>query len=76
MPRTTLSLTDDALKAAREYARQRKLTVGQAVSELVLRASHAELVTEPLGDFHVVRLRIDSPKVTAAKIKELEKSTF
>jgi predicted DNA-binding ribbon-helix-helix protein len=74
MPRTTLTLEADALKTAREYARRRKLTIGQAVSELVLRASHTELVTEQVGNFHVVRLRADSPKVTAAKVKELEES--
>jgi hypothetical protein len=59
---------------AREYAKRRKQTLGEAVSELVLRAVNRELVTEQLGGFHVVRLHPDSPKVTADKVKELDES--
>ena len=44
MSRTTLTIDPDALKAAREYARRRKQTLGQAVSELV-RINH------PLHEF-------------------------
>ena len=76
MPRTTLTLEADALKVAREYAKRRGRTLGQAVSELVLRAANRELVTEQVGGLHVVRLHSESPKVTAAKVKELEESTF
>jgi diphthamide biosynthesis methyltransferase len=76
MPRTTLTLEADALKIAREYAKLRRQTLGQAVSELVLRASKRELVTEQVGSLHVVRLGSESPKVTAAKVKELEESAF
>ena len=76
MPRTTLTLEDDALSAAREYAERRQQTLGQAVSELVLRAARREFLTDDIGGFHVVRLGADSPKVTAAKIKEIEEQTF
>jgi hypothetical protein len=72
MPRTTLTLEDDALSAAREYAARRRQTLGQAVSELVLRAARREFLTDDIGGFHVVRLTAGSPKVTAAKVKELE----
>ena len=76
MSRTTLTLDPDALKAAREYARWRKQTLGQAVSELVRRAAQRALVTDEVGGFHVVRLQSDSPRVTAAKVKELEESVL
>jgi len=75
MPRTTLTLDDDALSAAREYADRRGQTLGQAVSELVLRATRREFLTEDIGGFHVVRLAADSPKVTVTKIRELEDQT-
>jgi hypothetical protein len=71
MPRTTLTLETDPLKIAREYAKLRRQTLGQAVSELVLRAARRELVTEQVGGLHVVRLGSESPKVTAAKVKKL-----
>jgi hypothetical protein len=76
MPRTTLTLADDALSAAREYAGRRGQTLGEAVSELVLRGARREFLTDDIGGFHVVRLSADSPKVTAAKVKELEEQVF
>jgi len=75
MPRTTLTLENDALAAAREYAQKRGQSLGEAVSELVLRAVKREFVTDDIGGFHVVRLASDSPKVTAARVKELEDLT-
>ena len=76
MPRTTLYLEDDALAAARDYAGRRGQTLGRAVSELVLRAVKRDIVTDDIGGFHVVRLAADSPKVTAARVKELEEQSF
>jgi hypothetical protein len=38
MMRTTINLTDDALKAARNLAQRQRLSLGQAVSELIRRA--------------------------------------
>ena len=75
MPRTTLTLENDALAAAREYAQKRGQSLGEAVSELVLRAVKREFVTDDIGGFRVVRLASDSPKVTAARVKELEDLT-
>jgi hypothetical protein len=72
MPRTTITLADDALSTVRHYAERRALTLGQAVSELVLKGAKREFLMDDIGGFHVVRLAIDSPKVTAAQVKELE----
>ena len=72
MPRTTLTLTSDALAAAKEYARKRDETLGEAVSELVLRATRREFVTDDIGGFHAVRLAADSPKVPADRVKKLQ----
>ena len=76
MPRTTLTLEDDALAAAREYAGRRGQTLGRAVSELVLRATRREFLTEDIGGFHVVRLSAESPRVKASRVKELEDETL
>jgi hypothetical protein len=76
MARTTLTLDDDALSAAREYAERRGQTLGDAVSELVLRGARREFLTDDIGGFHVVRLTPQSPKVAAAKVKKLEEQLF
>lgn len=69
MPRTTLSLDSDALDLAREHARRRGHTLGEAVSELVRRAAQRELSLEHSGPFAVVRLPSDSPAVTLDHVK-------
>ena len=53
MARTTLTLDDDALAAARKYAERRGQTLGEAVSELVLRGAKREFLTDDIGGFHV-----------------------
>ena len=75
MPRTTLTFEDNALSAAREYAERRGQTLSKAVSELVVRAARREFLTDDIGGFHVVRLAADSPRVTAARVKELDEQT-
>jgi hypothetical protein len=76
MPRTTLTLESDALAAAREYAARRGQTLSQAVSDLVRRAARREFIMEDIGGFYAVRLAADSPKVTSARVKELEEQTL
>jgi uncharacterized protein YbbK (DUF523 family) len=71
MPRTTLQLEDDALEVARAYAARYRLTLGQAVSELLRQAAERPLVTEERNGLHVVRLSPKSPKVTAEVVDRL-----
>lgn len=71
MARTTLQLEDDALKVAKAHAERHRLTLGQAVSELVRQAAERPLVTEDRGGFRVVRLSPRSPKVTAELVDRL-----
>jgi hypothetical protein len=71
MPRTTLHLEDDAMKAAKAHAGRHRLTLGQAVSELVRQAAERPLVTEDRNGLRVVRLSRRSPKVTAAHVDRL-----
>lgn len=70
--RTTLSLDDDVLAAAKTYAENRHVSIGKALSDLVRRGLQAPLRTRLVNGFHVVDLPPDSPKVTAADVKRLQ----
>jgi len=59
------------MKVAKVHAERHRLTLGQAVSDLVRRAAERPLVTDERSGFRVVRLRRGSPKVTAAQIDRL-----
>jgi hypothetical protein len=71
MARTTLQLEDDAMKVAKAHAERHRLTLGQAVSELVRKAAERPLVTEQRSGLRVLRLNRRSPKVTAARVDAL-----
>jgi hypothetical protein len=71
MPRTTLQLEDDAMRFAKAHADRHRLTLGQAVSELVRKAAERPLVTEERSGLRVLRLNRRSPKVTAARVDQL-----
>jgi hypothetical protein len=71
MPRTTLRLEDDAMKVAKAHAERHRLTLGQAVSELVRQAADRPLVTEDRSGLRVLRLTRRSPKVTAGLVDRL-----
>jgi len=71
VPRTTLQLEDDAMKMAKTYADRHRLTLGQAVSDLVRKAAEQPLLTEERNGLRVVRLARRSPKVTSARVDQL-----
>jgi uncharacterized protein YbbK (DUF523 family) len=71
MPRTTLRIEDDAMRAARTHAKRHRSTLGEAVSELVRRGAQRPLVTEERSRLRVLRLDPRSPKVTARLVERL-----
>jgi len=71
MARTTLQIEDDALRVAKTHASRHRLTLGQAVSELVRQAADRPFVTDIRNGLHVVRLSRRSPKVTTALVNKL-----
>jgi hypothetical protein len=71
MPRTTLQLEDDALSAAKAHARRHRLTLGQAVSDLIRKAAERPVVTDERSELRILRLDRGSPRVTAARVDEL-----
>ena len=66
-----MQLEDDAMKAAKAHATRHRLTLGQAVSELVRQASDRPLVTEERNGLRILRLTRRSPKVTAELVDRL-----
>jgi hypothetical protein len=71
MPRTTLQLEDDAMKVAKAHAERHRLTLGQAVSDLLRKAAEQPLLTEERSGLRVLRLNRRSPKITVARVDEL-----
>jgi hypothetical protein len=59
------------MKAAISHAQRHRLTLGQAVSDLVRKAVERPLVTEERSGLRVLRLNRRSPRVTAARVDEL-----
>ena len=70
MPRTTLNLDDDVMRVAQGHAKRHRLTLGEAVGQLVRRGADRPLVTYERNGIQVVRLPPDSPKVTSAQVKK------
>jgi len=71
MPRTTLTIEDDALRVAKAHASRHGMTLGESVSELVRKAADRPLVTDSRNGLKVVRLSRRSPKVTTALVDKL-----
>lgn len=71
MPRTTLLLESDAMRVAKAHARRHRMTLGEAVSELVRQAADRPLVTDERSGLRVMRLNRRSPKVTVEQIDQL-----
>ena len=63
------------MTAAKAHARRHRLTLGQAVSDLVRKACERPLVTQERSGLRVLRLDRRSPKVTAARVDELREET-
>ena len=59
------------MKVAKAHAQRHRLTLGQAVSDLVRKAAERPLSTEERSGLRVLRLSRRSLKVTAARVDEL-----
>jgi hypothetical protein len=70
--RTTFNVDDDALEILRNYAEERSLPMGKAVSELVRKGLAARTPTRMVNGIVVFDVPPDSPRITTQRIKELE----
>jgi hypothetical protein len=59
------------MKVAKAYAQRHRLTLGQAVSDLVRKAADRPVVTDERSGLRVLRLSRRSPTVTAARVDRL-----
>ena len=70
--RTTLNLDDDVLSAAKNYAEDRSVALGVAVSELLRRGLTVPRATRIVNGVRVFDLPADSPRVTSKRVREIE----
>jgi hypothetical protein len=69
--RTTFTLDDDAAALAQNYAKARSLRLGQAVSELIRRASAPPMVLKKKGEVWVIPAQPGAPKVSARAVNDM-----
>jgi hypothetical protein len=70
--RTTISLDDDIVPVAKQYAARRSVALGTAVSDLVRRELTVPYPTRVVNGITIFDLPDDSPRVTATRIAELD----
>jgi hypothetical protein len=70
--RTTLNIADDTLKLVREFSRERSLGLGEAASELIRRGAQSRVPTRMVNGFVVFDIAPGGPKITTARVRQLE----
>lgn len=70
--RTTLSLEDDVLEAAKNYAESRQIALGKAVSDLVRKGLKVRTPTRLVNGFVVFDVPADSTPITSERLAALE----
>jgi hypothetical protein len=70
--RTTLAIDDDVLEQVKEYAEQRKLSVGKAASNLIRRGISRPLELKCVDGVYLPVLPPDSPMIPTRRVLELE----
>lgn len=70
--RTTVHISDDAYAVVTRYAKMRRIGVGKAISELVVRGSRARLPLKEVNGLVIFDPPADSPIVTNEQVKALE----
>ena len=70
--RTTLTLDDEALRAARSLARNRSISLGAAVSELVHKGLSREAEMDEEDGIPVFRVRPGARTITLEDVKSME----
>jgi hypothetical protein len=69
--RTIFTLDDDAAALARTCAKARSLRLGEAVSELIRRASAAPVALKKKGQVWVIAAPPGAPKPTSRQVKDM-----
>ena len=69
--RTTLSLEDDVIESVQAYARNHRLSLGKAASELIRRGTRYQLGTRKANGLLVLDAPDDFPVITTERVREL-----
>jgi hypothetical protein len=69
--RTTFTLDDDAAALAQTYAKARSLRLGQAVSELIRRASTRPVGLKKKGELWVLAAPPGTAKMSSKQVKDM-----
>ena len=70
--RTTVNLDDDVLQLVSEYAENRSVSLGRALSELVRKGLAAKQPVRIVNGVSVFDLPSNSATVTSQKIREID----
>ncbi|HEX4066300.1 MAG TPA: hypothetical protein VHZ09_09775 [Acidobacteriaceae bacterium] len=70
--RTTLAIDDDVMEQVRQYAEQRKLSVGKAASDLIRRGISRPLALKCVDGIYLPVLPADTPVLTTKRLLEAE----
>jgi hypothetical protein len=70
--RTTLAIDDDVLQQVKEYAEQRRLSVGKAASDLIRRGISRPLALKCVDGVYLPVLPDDTPILTTKRLLEAE----
>lgn len=69
--RTTLAIEDDALRAIRAHARDNRISLGKAASELIRRGTRYQLGIKKVNGFPVLDVPDDFPMITTQQVLEI-----
>jgi len=69
--RTTLHINDDAYKIVMRYAKIRKIGMGKAVSELVVRGAQPRVGIKEKNGLSIFDLPAGTPVVTTEQVKKI-----
>jgi hypothetical protein len=70
--RTTIALDDEMFDLVRRQAKQRGVSLGRAVSDLIRRGLNAPAEAEQKNGVVMFKLPSDSPEITTERVRRLE----
>jgi hypothetical protein len=70
--RTTITIDDDLLVAAKTLARSQSVSVGRVISDLARKGMQSPVRTRKKGDFPVFAVSSASRPITLEDVKKLE----
>lgn len=74
--RTTLNIEDEALAKLKKYAEERRLSLGEAASDLIHRGAEAPPKFKTKGGWAIFDLPPGSPPITTELVKQYEEEEY